>query len=270
VSIDAEANPPVAERAEGVRRAPAQSRKLAQRRQRAMRKPRGNLSERITLTMIVGTLALLLAFVLVIAVLRDRREMVAVVVPSVRIPAGAVIDATNARVVDIPASVTFSNQIIDAGRLDDGLVAGRTLEIGEPITVSAIGEGATRPIGRLMPLPISSWGLTGGELEVGDEIDVIDTRNDTAVFVMTGAVVIDRSSSTGSTGGLAANRDELWVSIEVTSDQALQLAEVINAKSFLIVRSTGANGTAVVPAVEAPVVESPVVEVPADAPEGGS
>ena len=65
--------------------------------------------------------------------------------------------------------------IIGGASLDtlDGaedLVAGRTLEVGEPIGASASGEGSSRPVGRSMAIPISSWGLTGGELEVGDEV----------------------------------------------------------------------------------------------------
>lgn len=210
-----------------------------------MTKRRGRLSERITLTMIVGTLALLLAFVSVIAVLSDRREMVEVIVPSERIPAGAVISADNVEVIEMPASVPFSDDLLGEDRLVEGLVAGRTLEVGEPIGASAIGEGSSRPIGRSMAIPISSWGLTGGELEVGDEIDVVDTRDGGAVYVMTGAVVIDRSSSSGTGGGLTATREELWVAIEVTSGDALELAEVIEADEFLIVRSTGVNDTTV-------------------------
>jgi len=250
VSIEAESvPPPPTEAAEGVvRHGAPRSKKSVKRRRRAMTKRRGKLSERITLTMIVGTLALLLAFVSVIAVLSDRREMVEVIVPSVRIPAGAVISADNVEIIEMPAAVSFSDDLLGQDRLAEDLVAGRTLEVGEPIGASAIGEGSSRPVGRSMAIPISSWGVTGGELEVGDEIDVIDTRDEGAIYVMTGAVVIDRSSDGGGSGGLSATRNELWVAIEVTRDDALRLAAVIEADEFLIVRSTGLNDTTVDPA----------------------
>ena len=214
------------------------SRKAGRRRQTAGGR---RVTERVTASMVVGVVLALLAFVLVAAVLRDRREMTTGLVPRERIPAGAVIAPEMVDKVAFPTSVPFAATLLSAEALDDGLVAGRTLEPGEPVTRSAVGDGAARVVGRVMSIPIASWGDVGGELVVGDQIDVIDTREAPA-YVVQGAAVVDRASGDGSSGGLSAGT-RLWVSIEVTGEEALTVAGVIEAGDFVIVRSTGANPT---------------------------
>ena len=195
--------------------------------------------DRITASMVVGVVLALLAFVLVAAVLRDRREMTTGLVPRERIPVGAAITADLVEAVEFPASVPFADALLTADALGEGLTAGRTLEAGEPVTRSAVGQGELRTTGRVMSIPIASWGDVGGELVVGDQIDVIDTR-DLPAYVVQGAVVVDRASGDDSGGALAAGT-RLWVSVEVTGDEALTLAGVIEAGDFVIVRSTGAD-----------------------------
>ncbi len=223
------------------------------------RRPAGGrrVTERVTTSMVVGVVLALLAFVLVAAVLRDRRAMTTGLVPRERIPAGAVITPAMVDTVEFPASVPFAASLLSADSLDAGLVAGRTLEPGEPVTRSAAGDGVARVVGRVMSIPIASWGDVGGELVVGDQIDVIDTR-DAPVYVVQGAAVVDRAAGDGSGGGLSAGT-RLWVSIEVTGDEALTVAGVIDAGDFVIVRSTGAEPTpATIPASSVP-SESTVV-----------
>lgn len=200
---------------------------------------RRRLSERFTARDLVGVVLALLALVLTSAVLRDRREMTTGLVPVERIPAGVVITADMVEVVEFPASVPFGAGLVAGSALDDGLVAGRVLEAGEPLTRSAIGDGGVRSLGRVMSIPIGSWGEVGGELVVGDQIDVIDTRT-SPVYVVSGATIVDRAAGDGSGGALSA-ATRLWVAIEVTGSQALELAGVIDAGRFVIVRSTGAE-----------------------------
>lgn len=197
------------------------------------------LSERFTVRDLVGVVLALLALVLTSAVLRDRREMTTGLVPVERIPAGAVITGDMVEVVEFPASVPFGSGLVAGSAVTDGLVAGRVLEPGEPLTRSAVGDGESRRSGRVMSIPIGGWGEVGGELVVGDQIDVIDTRA-APVYVVSGAVVVDRATGDGSGGALSAST-RLWVAIEVTGGEALELAGVIDAGRFVIVRSTGAE-----------------------------
>lgn len=183
----------------------------------------------------------MLAFVLVAAVLADRREMTTGLVPIEPIPAGVVISGEMVETVAFPASVPFADRLVSPGALDSGLVAGRMLEAGEPVTRSAVGEGMVRPLGRVMSIPIGSWGEVGGELVVGDQIDVIDTSDD-PVYVIQSAPVLARAAGDGAGGALTSSA-RLWVSIEVTGDEALVLAGSIERGRFVVIRSTGADPT---------------------------
>ena len=68
------------------------------------RRRRLALSERLTLNVVIGLVAALLAFVLAASLLNDRREMVTVAVARQRIPVGAVITAGMVVSDKVPAS----------------------------------------------------------------------------------------------------------------------------------------------------------------------
>ena len=72
-----------------------------------------------------------------------------------------------------------------------------------------------------------------------DQVDVIDTRSDATVYVVQGATVIDRSAASVAGSPLGSASNQVWVSIEVTEEQALQIAAVVEADKFVLVRSTG-------------------------------
>ena len=61
-----------------------------------------------------------------------------------------------------------------------------------------------------------------------------------------GAAVVGRSADDagGSLGG-SSNRGGLWIAVEVSAAAALELASVIDADDFVMVRSTGATPGAV-------------------------
>lgn len=206
------------------------------------RRGRRRLIERITPGLLVGLLAALLAFVLVAGVLRDRRSTVDAVVPTRLIAAGEQVSIDDVEFVEVPESAAFTTGLVTRDEvLSGGLLAGRVLVPGEPVTRSAVGESSGREPSRVMALPLSGWGDSGGELAVGDTVDVVDTRAAPAVFVVQAALVVDRSSVLSAEGGLGGRvgSDEVWVAVEVTADQALRLSEVVAADEFVLVRSTG-------------------------------
>ena len=208
----------------------------------ADRTGRRRLIERITPGLLVGLLAALLAFVLVAGVLRDRRSMIDAVVPMRVIAAGEQVSADDVELVEVPESASFATGLVThAEVLTGGLVAGRVLVPGEPVTRSAVGESSGRVPSRVMALPLRSWGDTGGELSVGDTVDVVDTRAEPALFVVQAALVVDRSSDPSADGGLGGRvgSEEVWVAVEVTAEEALRLSEVVAADEFVLVRSTG-------------------------------
>jgi hypothetical protein len=199
-------------------------------------------ADRITPALVFGVLAGLVAFVLVASVLRDRREMVSVVVAAEPIAVGQPVTLDVVRVVEVPASNGIAAGLLTpADVAAGGVVASRALVAAEPVVRSSVGESTGRAASRVMSLPLSDWGASGGELQVGDRIDVIDTRADTTVFVVRSALVVARSSDADGGGGLAGAPRGVWVAIEVSDADALALAAVVEADRFVIVRSTGVD-----------------------------
>ena len=201
---------------------------------------RRSVRDRLTFNVVAGVVAGLLAFVLVTSVLRDRREMLHVAVARDRIPAGVTITAAMVDDVEMPTSVSFAPGLLTYSSATAGVVAARTVQPGEAIPSSAIGTPASTGA-RVMSIPVESWQAAGGELEVGDQIDVIDTGNAAPSYVLTGAAVVGRSETTiggGLTG--AARAGDLFVTVEVDDIEALALAGVIERGKLMIVRSTGA------------------------------
>ena len=93
-----------------------------------------------------------------------------------------------------------------------------------------------------MSIPLEAWQAANGQIEVGDQVDVIvSTRDAAARYVLTGAPVVDRSASS-STGGLVGSTQsaDLVITVEVDVDEALELAAAIEAGNLTVVRSTGA------------------------------
>lgn len=210
------------------------------RPRRARVRRRRNPLERVTASMVIGVVAALLAFSLTALVLRDRRETVAVAVATERIPAGATITPSMVRAVSIPTSVSFSGDLVPYSDVGGGAVAARTVQPGEPLTRSAVGLAAASNGSRVMAIPVDSWQAVGGEVDIGDQVDVIDTGSATPRYVLTSAAVVGRATNDSGGGIIASGNGKLWLNVEVSAAQALDLAAVVDAGKFVIVRSTGA------------------------------
>lgn len=203
------------------------------------RSPWRRVVGRLTPGLVVGSLAALVAFVVVAGVLRDRREMTTVVVNTQTIPAGGVVDARVVRVIELPVSAGLDEVLLSEADLASGqLIADRLLPAGEPIPLSAVSSGRERPPARVVSLPLESWGAVGGVVEVGDQVDIIDTRSDEASTVVRSAIVVARAAE--SDGGLVGGRD-VWLAVEVSESEALRVAEVVQADRFVVVQSTGVD-----------------------------
>jgi hypothetical protein len=196
---------------------------------------------------VVGLVAALLVFVLTAVLLRDRREMVEVAVASERIPAGATITASMVQPVEVPASVSFVDGLVLFDDVGTASVAVRTVQRGEALPRSAIGAREASSGARVMAIPLASWAVAGGELDVGDQVDVIDTGDGRSRFVLSGAAVVARASG-DEAGGLAGSAaEDVWIAVEVSATEALALASVIERGEFVLVRSTGATDVPPVP-----------------------
>ncbi len=235
-SDDAAASPPAS--------STSAERRLRRPRKGGRARLRPWLADRMTPPTMFGLMAALAVFVLVVVLLQDRREMVAVAMTSERVPAGAAITESMVERVEIPASVSFSDGLVPFDEAI-GSVASRTLQPGEAVPRSAVGARSESSGARVMAIPVESWQAAGGELDVGDRVDVIDTGDGGPRYVVSGAAVVGRAAS-DSGGGLVGSQSsgDLWISVEVTATQALDLAAVIDGNDFVLVRSTGATDDA--------------------------
>ena len=145
------------------------------RRHRPRVPGRRGLADRITVSTVIGLVAALLVFVLMALLLRDRREMVTVAVASERIPAGTTITEAMVEAVEVPASVSFVDGLVRFDDLGESSVAARTVQPGEALPRSALGSRDGSSGARVMAIPVESWQAAGGEVDVGDQVDVIDT-----------------------------------------------------------------------------------------------
>jgi Flp pilus assembly protein CpaB len=213
-------------------------------RSKPPRRRRPELAERITLNVVVGVVAALLAFVLAAALLADRRETITIAVANQQIAAGTPLTADLVSSEQVPSNVGFSGELLPFDRVvAGGLVAARTVQPGEPLALSAVGESDSTAPRRVMSIPLEAWQAANGDIEVGDQVDVIvTTREEGSRYVLTAAAVVGRSSA-GESGGLVggASTSDLVITVEVNSDQALDLAAAIEAGTITVVRSTGAS-----------------------------
>jgi Flp pilus assembly protein CpaB len=143
------------------------------------------------------------------------------------------------RSVEMPAKVSFSSDLVRSEELNGSAVAARTVQPGEPLPRSALGSAASSNGARVMAVPVDSWQAVGGEVDVGDQVDVIDTGSQTPRYVLSAAPVVGRATSDSAGGIIASGAGKLWLNVEVTSAQALDLAAVIEAGKFVVVRPTG-------------------------------
>ena len=92
-----------------------------------------------------------------------------------------------------------------------------------------------------MSIPLEAWQAANGQIEVGDQVDVIvSTRDEGSRYVLTAAAVVDRSCADPSGGLVGGSRQsDLVITVEVDADQALELAAAIEDGTLTVVRSTG-------------------------------
>jgi Flp pilus assembly protein CpaB len=209
---------------------------------------RRSLSERLTLNLVVGVVAGLLAFVLVASLLADRRERTSVAVAGAQIAAGTVITPGLLVSESVPSDTGFISDLVPMERISSGeLVATRTIQPGEPLLASAVGDQGSVTPARAMSIPLVAWQAANGEIEVGDQVDVIvSTRDEGSRYVLTAAPVVDRSSDADASGGLVGGtrRTDLVITVEVDADEALELAAAIEDGTLTVVRSTGVTARA--------------------------
>jgi Flp pilus assembly protein CpaB len=201
---------------------------------RATRRWPRRLSKGHWVALAVGLLAALIN----IAVLRDRREMTAVAVARGQIESADQVTGDMVRWVEVPADSPLAEGLVDESLLAGGLVATRPIAAGEPITARALAPEVTGGGLRAMSVPVAREHAAGGVLRPGDRVDVIDVVDGEPTYVVTDAEVLSVASE--STGSLGAGPGQFHVVVAVDDREALGLARASADDKLEVVRSTGA------------------------------
>lgn len=182
----------------------------------------------------------LLAFVLVLTILRSREDKVLVAVSRSEISAGARVAPGNVRWVEIPADSPLLGAMVGQARLrQEPWVAARRVGRNEPITRDVLRTPAAPSALRAMSIPIASEHAVGGALRPGDRIDVIDVQGTAISYVLQNAEVLAVGSGRG--GGIGSVGGNFHVTVAVDDEAALRLAFALSDGKLEIVRSTGAD-----------------------------
>ncbi|MGH3519840.1 MAG: hypothetical protein ACRDQ7_21110, partial [Haloechinothrix sp.] len=148
-------------------------------------------------------LSALLAFVLVAVITNDRREVVEVAVAREDIASGTRLAPGMFERVELPTDSGLAARLVRFAELDDGAWHGaRAIAAGDPLARSDVRSGGNGSGLRSVSIPVAREHAAGGDLVVGDLVDVIDVVDGTAGFVVTAAEVADVARP-GSSGGIS-------------------------------------------------------------------
>lgn len=198
----------------------------------------GRVSRAAALTWLAGALA----FVLTASVLRDRADHVEVLVAARDIPAGTELSTGMVRSIELDADSPLAEELVLRGSLEPGMVVDGVVTAGSPIRTSDLGEGSAGKRLRSMSIPVDRAHAVGGDIAIGDLVDVIDVIDGAPTYVVAGVQVTDVASE-GSSRGLSGGSGPggFFVVVQVDARQALALAGAMEDGGVQVVRSTGAE-----------------------------
>lgn len=187
---------------------------------------------------LVAVTAGLLTALLLLSWTRSQEQLVSVVLAAEDIRAGTLVDDADLRATEIPADSSVATAIVPAIESDGlvGQVAVRTIAAGEPILQSDLRPVVTEDGRRAMSVPLSPANAVGGDLVVGDQVDVIAVTDETR-FVAEDVPVLALPNS--NQGGLVGGVSSWWVVLAVEDLDALEIADAVEHGTIYLLRSTG-------------------------------
>lgn len=184
---------------------------------------------------------MILAFVLNLLVLQDRSSTTLVAIADQSLATGSPLDTSTLRLVPVESTFEGLPSLVTEEEVGElaGWVLARPVAAGEMVHRSAFVEPGSDSGLRSMSLPVAMEHAAGGSLAMGDRVDVISVADETARYVAVDLEVI--SVSDGSASGGIGTVSAYHVVVNVDADEALRLAEALDAGSVEIVRSTGSD-----------------------------
>ena len=189
-------------------------------------------------------------FVATAAVLEDRSATVEVLVASVDVERGELIDPSSFDVVFVPSNHPLIDQFAEPGPRAEAQAA-RTIAAGEPLLATDLVAVSAARSPRTFVVPIGDRVVDGLGLVVGDRVDVLAPPPRSTVVggdggaTMTGEFVAKglrvARLPTESAGGFVAASSPGFVTVEVTEDELARLVGALAVGEVAVARSTGAD-----------------------------
>jgi Flp pilus assembly protein CpaB len=197
------------------------------------------LKSRFGTTHFVAISAGLLTALLLLSWTRGQEQLISVVLAAEDIRAGTSVEAIDLRSVEIPADSSVATVIVPAAEADllVGQVAVRFIEAGEPILQSDLRPVVTEDGRRAMSFSLPQANAVGGDLVVGDQVDVLVVSDEGTRFVAEDVPVLGLPGH--GRGGLVGGSSAWWVVLAVEDLDALEIADGVENGTIYLLRSTG-------------------------------
>jgi Flp pilus assembly protein CpaB len=197
------------------------------------------LKARFGTTHFVAVAAGLLTALLLLSWTLGQEQLISVVFAAEDIRAGTSVEAADLRSVEIPADSSVATVIVPATDADllVGRVAVRFIEAGEPILRSDLRSVVTEDGRRAMSFAVPPANAVGGDLVVGDQVDVLVVTDEGTRFVAEAVPVLGLPGQ--GQGGLVGGSSAWWVVLAVEDLDALEIADGVEHGTIYLLRSTG-------------------------------
>ena len=183
----------------------------------------------------------ILAFIANLALLRDgETPLTQMAVSQIDLTPGRRLHPEDLRLTPVDVEESVASGLIAESELTEyqGWVVTGPIASGSLISKTSLRAPPAELASRAMSFPIEVEHAVGGDLIVGDLVDVIRVDEDQARFVATGLTVLDVPGR--SEGGLGLS-GEFHVVLEVDDRTALGLALALAHAQVELVRSTGSS-----------------------------
>ena len=163
----------------------------------------------------------ILAFIVNLTILRARDDVTLVAVAATDINAGVALDeVTHISYVEINGNDDSLAPMITSTEVGTylGRILSSPMQSGDLFIESELVKAATPLDQRAIALAVGRDHAVGGEIGIGDRVDVIWVNDDVAQYVVTGVEVIDTSASE-RTGGAFSSNQTFSITVAVTTSR---------------------------------------------------
>lgn len=196
---------------------------------------------KLTLAHALMVLAGLMTFILVSAVLNDRRETEQVLVATVSAPAGSEVSALGLQPLEIPVNHPLSGQFSIQGSVSGTERIARDVQAGQPILNNDLLAPQDRVGIRTYAVQVDEVVIRGLRLRVDDRVDLIGIDDEDNVYYVVTDVVVSSLSTISDGTGFASNANSSFLTVQVAAEEALELSAALRRGDLDVLRSTGAQ-----------------------------